>query len=30
VEVHRTAPPFQVVLLCRELEPILDKLYGSS
>jgi hypothetical protein len=29
VEIHRTAPPFQVVLLCRELDPILDRLYGS-
>jgi hypothetical protein len=30
MEVHRTAPPFHVVLLCQELEPILDRLYGSS
>jgi hypothetical protein len=30
VEVHRSAPPFQVVLLQREPKPILDRLYGSN
>jgi hypothetical protein len=30
VEVHRAAPPYQVVLLRQDQEPILDKLYGSN
>lgn len=30
VEVHRAAPPYQVVLLRQDREPILEKLYGSN
>lgn len=30
VEIHRVAPPYQVVLLRQDREPILDRLYGSN
>lgn len=30
VEVYRTAPPYQVVLLRRDTEPLLKKLYGTQ
>lgn len=30
VEVYRTAPPYQVVLLRRDTEPLLQKLYGTQ
>lgn len=30
VEVYRTAPPYQVVLLRRDPEPLLQKLYGTE
>jgi len=30
VEIHRAAPPYQVVLLRQDREPILEKLYGSN
>lgn len=30
VEVYRTAPPYQVVLLRRDPEPLLQKLYGTA
>lgn len=30
VEVYRTAPPYQVVLLRRDTEPLLKKLYGTE
>jgi hypothetical protein len=30
VDVHRTAPPFQVMLLRQDQESILEKIYGSN
>ncbi len=30
VEIHRTAPPYQVVLLRQDREPLLEKLYGAN
>lgn len=30
VDVYRTAPPYQVVLLRRDTEPLLKKLYGTD
>jgi len=30
IEVYRTAPPYQVVLLRRDSEPLLQKLYGAN
>lgn len=30
IDVHRTAPPYQVVLLQTDRESYLEKLYGNS